>query len=75
MLTGKSETQTNVVPLRSASAQKNTEQKKKRNKKQTKKTFHWKIEISSFSRNNTWQVVWLLQKHDLFVQCIRKHEL
>ena len=63
MLTGKSETQTKVVPLRSASAQKNTVRQVT--------TFHWK----SFSRNNTWQVVWLLQKHDLFVQCIRKHEL
>ena len=39
MLTGKSETQTNVVPLRSASAQKNTEHKKKTKQKTNKKNF------------------------------------
>ena len=66
MLTGKSKTQLKVVSLRSAIVQKNTV---------TYVTFHLKIEISTFSHNNTWQVVCLLQKLDLYLQYIRKHEL
>ena len=56
MLTGKSETQTNVVPLRSASAQKNTEQKKTKQKKKQKKLFigKSKFQVSVVITHGRW---------------------